>query len=227
MSRSYKEPAMKSIMEEASTIVKAISQGWERAGKPREFSVKIFQEPERNFIGMTTRNAKIALFYTTPTENSPVTPAAKPSERPKKQIEEKVTKKAESRTPNRVKERPIKATAQEAHSPHHAKDITQETLESVAPVADEPRTTDIWSKEMIDIACEWVKDTVAAMELSDITCTADVHKYQLRLTLSKPLSTNESANKALMRDYSILILQALRNRYKRPLRGFKVIVACQ
>ncbi len=44
---------MKSIMEEASSILKAIEKGWNRAGKPQEFTVKVFEEPEHNFLGMT------------------------------------------------------------------------------------------------------------------------------------------------------------------------------
>lgn len=54
---------MKSIMEEASSIVKAIEAAWIRAEKPREFSVKIFEEPEKNFFGMVTKSAKIALIF--------------------------------------------------------------------------------------------------------------------------------------------------------------------
>ena len=54
---------MKSIVEEASSLAKAFSQAWERAGKPQECTVKILAEPEKNFIGMTTKSAKIAVFF--------------------------------------------------------------------------------------------------------------------------------------------------------------------
>jgi len=55
---------MKSIMEEASSILEAIQKGWERAGKPQEFSVKVFEDAETSFFGMrTVKSAKIALFY--------------------------------------------------------------------------------------------------------------------------------------------------------------------
>ncbi len=54
---------MKSIMEEASSIAKAIEAAWIRAEKPHEFSVKVFEEPEKNFFGMVTKSAKIGLFF--------------------------------------------------------------------------------------------------------------------------------------------------------------------
>lgn len=54
---------MKSIVEEASSIVKAIEKAWLRAGKPASFQVKVFEEPKRNFFGLTVRSAKIGLFF--------------------------------------------------------------------------------------------------------------------------------------------------------------------
>ena len=54
---------MKSIIAEASSIAKAIESAWIRAEKPQEFSVKIFEEPEKNLFGMVTKSAKIALVF--------------------------------------------------------------------------------------------------------------------------------------------------------------------
>lgn len=50
-------------MEEGSSIVKAVEKAWTRAGKPQEFSVKVFEESKRNFFGFTSRSAKIAIFF--------------------------------------------------------------------------------------------------------------------------------------------------------------------
>lgn len=55
---------MKSIMEQASTVEKAVSKAWERSNYPASFSIKILEHPEKNFFGLTTKPAKIALFYT-------------------------------------------------------------------------------------------------------------------------------------------------------------------
>lgn len=54
---------MKSVIQEASTLTKAIEQGWIKAGKPKEFSIRILQEPDKNFLGMTIKNAKVAVFF--------------------------------------------------------------------------------------------------------------------------------------------------------------------
>jgi predicted RNA-binding protein Jag len=71
---------MKSIVEEASSIAKAIEKSWTRAGKPREFSIKIFEDAEKNFLGMTTKPAKIAIFFaeSTATLSAPASRSVKP-----------------------------------------------------------------------------------------------------------------------------------------------------
>lgn len=64
---------MKSVIQEASSLLKAIEQAWEKAGKPKDFSVRIFQEAHRNFLGMATQNAKIAFFFDQPIGQRPLT----------------------------------------------------------------------------------------------------------------------------------------------------------
>lgn len=54
---------MKSIIQEARTISQAIEYGWENAGKPAEFNVKIFEEPQKNFLGFTVKPAKVGIFF--------------------------------------------------------------------------------------------------------------------------------------------------------------------
>ncbi len=55
---------MKSIMEEASTVSKAIEQAWQRAGQPQEFSIKVLELPKTSFFGLkTSKSAKIAFFF--------------------------------------------------------------------------------------------------------------------------------------------------------------------
>ena len=54
---------MKSLVEEASSIFKAIEKAWTRAGKPQSFSVKVFEEPQGGFLGFNQKPAKVGIFY--------------------------------------------------------------------------------------------------------------------------------------------------------------------
>jgi len=55
---------MKSIVEEASSILKAIEKAWNRAKQPKDFSIKVFEKEVKNFFGFTKKPAKVGLFYT-------------------------------------------------------------------------------------------------------------------------------------------------------------------
>ena len=68
---------MKSLVEEASTIAKAIEKAWIAAGKPQSFSIKIFEHPETNFLGFVKKSAKIGIFFEPVI--APVKQADKPS----------------------------------------------------------------------------------------------------------------------------------------------------
>jgi hypothetical protein len=74
---------MKSIIEQASSIVKAIEKAWNQAEQPKEFSIKIFEKEERNFFGMTTKPAKIGIFF----GDKPII-HEKPVQKPRPEIKE-------------------------------------------------------------------------------------------------------------------------------------------
>lgn len=54
---------MKSLVEEASSVAKAIEKAWLRAGKPVSFSVKVYEEAQSGFLGFNSKPAKIGLFF--------------------------------------------------------------------------------------------------------------------------------------------------------------------
>ena len=54
---------MKSVVAEASSISKAIELAWQKAGQPKEFLIKVFQEPQRNMFGLTKTSAKVGIFF--------------------------------------------------------------------------------------------------------------------------------------------------------------------
>src|SRR5687768_7128192 len=72
---------MKSIIEEGSSIAHAVEKAWQRAGNPPEFTIKIFQIPQKNFFGFTKVVAKIAIFFS---DVVPVEKSFKPKARDNK-----------------------------------------------------------------------------------------------------------------------------------------------
>lgn len=55
---------MKSVIQEGPSLAKAIEEGWKKAGKPQEFTIKIFQDAETSFLGLRIKKkAKVAIFF--------------------------------------------------------------------------------------------------------------------------------------------------------------------
>lgn len=54
---------MKSILQEESSVIKAVEQAWDISGKPYEFSVKVLSNEVRNFLGMLKSPAIISFTY--------------------------------------------------------------------------------------------------------------------------------------------------------------------
>jgi predicted RNA-binding protein Jag len=231
---------MKSIMEEASSVAKAIEKGWVRAGKPQEFSVKVFEEAQKNFIGMTTKSAKVGLFFE---ENSRM-PSGKPHEkrtldrsadknqRPKPQQQQDRQQKpaypnsndrsAQDRSKMQQPDR--SADRQRFETKPQDKSLFAKQEQQRPPARDHGTSTSPWSPELVDTAQEWLKGSLSVLGQSNVTFAAEVERYALRVTFPKLITQNSEKEKMLFRSWAYLLMQALRQKYKRPLKGLKVIL---
>jgi predicted RNA-binding protein Jag len=195
---------MKSIVEEASSVVKAIEKGWALAGKPNEFSVKVFEVEQKNFLGMTTKSAKIALFYTEKVEkqNGPKFSGNEQRHHAKKDV----------RQPVKKEQTPRNETAQ------------QRPLQKQEAPKKEQVQKEAWTPEMILFCEQWLKQTLANMNMADQTFSLDAKNYYLKINFDKSLLADTEKEKLLFRSFAHLIMQSLRNKFKKGFRGFKIIL---
>lgn len=195
---------MKSIMQEASSVAKAIEKAWISAGRPQEFSVKVFEEAKKNFIGFTTQSAKIGLFFN------------EKSSSPRDHGEhgrEKAQAKNQANARNPIHPKKHESLIKKNESPSFAKEEHDEH-------AGEDRV--IWTPDMVEKATEWINGTLVAMSLSGISFACNVEHYTLTVTFADALLANSHDEKQLFKSFSFLMLQALKRTFKRPLRGFKI-----
>lgn len=227
---------MKSIMEEASSVAKAIEKGWVRAGKPQEFSVKVFEEAQKNFIGMTTKSAKVGLFFEEssrmlsgkpvdkkmPERSADKNQRFKQPERSQKpqQQNQNVDRSAQDRSKTQQQERPSDRQRFEKsqEKPPFAKQEQRPAQRDQGP------STSPWSPELVDTAQEWLKGSLSVLGQSNLVFSAEVERYALRVTFPRLITQNNEKEKMLFRSWAYLLMQALRQKYKRPLKGLKVIL---
>ena len=218
---------MKSIIEQASSIMKAIEKAWDQAEKPKEFSIKIFEQEERNFFGMSTKPAKVGIFF----GDKPII-HEKTASKPRPEIKECRPEIRENKHPkaqfNRP-EQPIRTAAASSSTtnnhvrPHataerHQKINTPET-ERVRRI---PAT---WNDAMIAAAHHWLRQTLSLMDMpSTIDFSSEVAGRNLKLTFNTPLIEDIMHEKQLFRSFAHLIMSSLRNQYKQEIRDLKVIL---
>ncbi len=187
---------MKSIIEEASSIAKAIENGWIKAGKPKEFSIKIFEEPQKNFLGITKRSAKVGIFYN---DNYPVKTEqvkSKPSPRNNKPI-----------APNKAE--PYFKAEQKANKPKEVS-INEQAIEFQ------------WTKDMILTVQNWLKEILQTMESQAHFSTSSEDSF-LKIKFDKDVVPDKGRERQFFSGLSMLLYHMLKNEYKKPLKGFKIL----
>ncbi len=190
---------MKSIVEEASTIEKAVTQAWTRTGKPKKFTITVFQEPEKNFFGMTTAPAKIGFMYE----------------------ERTVQYKSRKRAAPRQQQTPQPAPQQRPKRYEQPRQI--EPTQNQQP-REQKNGNRFWTQEMIDGANKWLNDTLKMLNKQSISFSAKPNRYHLKVQFSQPLSDDARKEKAIFRSFAHLIMQAQRSAFKKAFKHHKVIL---
>ena len=210
---------MKSIIEEASSVVKAIEKGWLRAGKPQEFTIKVFEESQKNFIGMTTKSAKVGIFFQEPLPVQQTRPQSQ------QQPVQRKTAPQPQQQQQAVQQKPVPAPVVRPLPQAQP----QAPVQPVAPKQEkQPRreypTDSPWNEELTAAAQKWVNDSLALLKLSNVLFETQIDRYALKLTFNKQFMGSTDKQKDLFRAWAYLIMQALRYKFKRPLKGLKIIL---
>jgi len=223
---------MKSIMEEASTIFKAIEKAWIRAEKPQSFSIKLLEEPTKNFIGMTVKPAKIAFLF----EEIASSKAAKPSHvQPMPQPAKK-----QQTSPHQPQQKKQAAPAQPAKPQSHQPQQTRKPVEH-KPVQAAPRPANneqiatvnaeakerqplIWHDNMAKAAQDWLKETLTLLNKPMPATTTEIKNKHLIIAFETPIAQDSHQERMLFSSLSHLALQVVRNQFKNQARGLKIIL---
>ncbi len=219
---------MKSIIEEAPSILKAIEKAWARAGNPTEFSVKIFEEAQKNFFGMTSKNAKVGVFF----EIEPIRMDALSQSGQNSKEENKHKKPLQ--TPQREQLPPRQHAPRiphEAHSypeqksvprvvnnpPHTEDEITQEN-------GQERKKRIAWNDEMLTAVSMWLKDLLTISNLGSHQPTLTVLDNRLIILFATPLFEDPTKASDLYRSLSYLLIGMIRSKFKKEFRFLKVVL---
>jgi hypothetical protein len=236
---------MKSIVEEASSIAKAVEKAWYSAQKPQEFTVKVLEEAQRNFIGLTTRSAKVAIYFQDkpqkqPKKNHQQKPAQKktqPQPKPqKKEVLHKAThpqqgQKAESKlrekAPRHKSQHDTNVTEKKPKTAQPREPQQEKAPERQAPQKTEPKPRDVWTPEMVNDAQKWLSKAVQDVTQKNIDFTTDVEQFHLKIKFQEPILKEVNKQKQLFASLATLVIQMLKHKHKQSLKGHKVVITAK
>lgn len=225
---------MKSIIQEASSIAKAIEEGWIKAQKPQQFSVKILEEAEKNFLGMTKKSAKVALFFDEPQLNKPSMQTSGAHEQNRRNADRNAGhSQTSARQSNYAK--PGQASQSERFSGQQQHPRQQSSQPVVRPSklpgsetgSVKKQFEPLWNQAMVDRSREWMDEALKNSNNSQVTFTIEPQKFHLRITLSHAILNDPDKEKQLLASFSALILETLKRTFKMSLRGHKIVLTHQ
>lgn len=230
------------MLHEASSVSKAIEKAWTDAGKPSEFTIKVLEAGEKNFLGMSKRPSIVSISYDPKRQTAPAQDPQK-KEAPRLQPQKpKQEQPAKSKTPERkeparqqhpaqpLQTQPeIKKTTQQQTQQHvkpaqapQPKRQPQETPKQ-APAQQEPSTAEslTWQNEWVEFVGTELETLLATLQ-KPVSFSTKIDKKNLLITFDQKLHDESHDERAMFVSLSYLLMQFLKRTHKKKFRGFQL-----
>lgn len=232
---------MKSLIEEASTIGKAIETAWERAGQPQSFSVKIFENPEYGFFGMTKKYGKIAIFFdenanqgNSKKKNELLSADNKKTRSQKKfQNQEKDSVRPHEKTKNDHSNAPSRGEPLTTSERSNAKPKKEVVHASSNTAPERPKEAGakthsshyVWTDPMIEHVNNIIKEVIHLLDHSDISFNIKNEQHNLKIIFNGLLVNEAHKEYSFYKHFAHLIITALRTKFKTEFKHLRLVLS--
>ncbi len=204
---------MRSILQEESSVIKAIEKAWNKAGQPEEFSIKIFNTEKKSFFGFVKKMAIISLVF-----------------EPSKILREEEQRKAPKRFSknfNLQQQRVTTGRSWRQDKEKVSRDVPQERTSddrySRTREGSEKLLYGRWTNELIRDVNTWVVELLDAMGIK-ANFTLSVSQHLLRVVFDKPIISDIGDERLLFSSLAYLLMQFLKRKYKKKFSGHKLAI---
>lgn len=206
--------SMKSILQEANSIERAIDKAWNEAGKPKEFTIKVLDEGERNFLGLSRRPAIVSIIFKPEKATNPM-PV-------RKEKEEKTREQDRQERRDRSRDRDAGASPRRTEAEQPKMRRYAGTDEQRA--AFHKTQAEGWSDEWQDFVTNEIRELLRRMGMStDMEGTVTADKV-FTISFKKALLDNDDEQRMLFATFSYLAIQLLKRQYKSRFVGYRIAV---
>jgi hypothetical protein len=90
---------------------------------------------------------------------------------------------------------------------------------------DRERVDAVWSNEMADIAQDWLENMLGMLNKREALAHVKVVGENLKFEFKQPLLDDKEKERILFASFTHLMLATVGNKYKKDLRGLRIILA--
>jgi predicted RNA-binding protein Jag len=210
---------MKSMLLEASSVLKAVEKAWADSGKPREFTIKILEEGEKNFLGFSKRPAIVSIAFDpkkVPVEREKTSSssqhATKWGERGRSDQQRNTGDRGQKKEFGRLSSAPARPV----------RERTFERTENKRPFAQESDFEN-WTEELGNDVKVVLKEAVSIMGGQE-TFTTRLDKKMLMISFNEPLCEKAEDERQLFASLSYMLIQILKKKHKKKFKGYHIIL---
>jgi predicted RNA-binding protein Jag len=203
---------MKSLLQEGSSIVKAVEKAWSDAGMPSEFTVKILHEGEKNFLGFSKAPAIVSIIYDPQKQTKKIVERSNaPEQRKEKSSRGNPRRRGEGRnSDNRVGRKQEPAKSNQNNIQHGQQPVKKKTF---------PAWEDSWVGEIT----AWFNEVLKIMNIT-VPFQTSIDKQTLTVMFNEPVLRGLDEEHVLFASFSFLFIQFLKKQHRRRFSGYRLLV---
>jgi predicted RNA-binding protein Jag len=201
---------MKSMLHEAATVAKAIEKAWTESGKPSEFTIKIHEMGEKNFLGFNKRPAIVSIIYD---PRSQIAPSGDKKVIQPQQRQERYQQQGQ-------RERGDQRRKQQQPADKRQPMVTRPVQEILPPPVE------AWTQELVTDIEQGLKEIMAIMDIR-IPYATRVDRRALYIIFERGIFPTVDEDRQLFAGLSHLLVQFLKKKHKKKLRGYHLVLSAK
>jgi len=210
---------MKSILQEANSIERAIDKAWNQAGKPKEFSIKVLDEGERNFLGLSRRPAIVTILYKPEKATAAQQIRKDRDESPREDWRERRDRAQQSRETRVEGTRPQPDARRQDNKTGRRYAGSEEQRTAFQNTLEEG-----WRDQWKDFVHHEIREVLRLMGITVMVEATVIEEKTLSLSFAQPAMDDNEEQKLLFTALAYVGLQFLKRMYKNRFAGLKVVV---
>ncbi len=208
---------MKSVIQEGSSVAKAVAKAWESAGKPEEFSIKIYETEKTNFFGLLRRAAVVSIFYN---QKRPYKGNRERSNGYRNNTRRNGRESYNVSSRESFKSTPYVEESASSRTSSYNEDAPRRDSRSTGQRSDR---REAWHPELIDEISGWLTETTEKMGVTTSFDTK-VDGGVLKVTFETPVLEQEDYERMLFASFSHLLMQFLKRAHKNKFRSLRLLI---